>query len=222
MDYILLIHSVLKRAFVGLAKDGILIDSLSNEDQKTHGAFLHEAIDRLLKKNALNPAALAAISVSTGPGSYTGIRVGLAAAKGIAFALQKPIVPVSTLEVLAMTAIDRIMEKSVYMPLFQARLSEYYAGWYNHHGKAIRSDQVIDIENVEKDTLGGKVYFFGPGINEYLIRNSDFEYLDVQDVDESSFARLAFEKYSNGQSLSASAASPSYLKAAYTTHSKSV
>lgn len=222
MENILIIHSVLSRAFVGLAQGGVLIDSLSNEDQKTHGAFLHVAIDELLKRNDWQPSRLNAIGVTTGPGSYTGIRIGLAAAKGMAYALQKPVVPVSTLELLAKTALDKYKNEGIYMPLFLARLSEYYAGCYDMGGHSLQPDGVIAIDHSQIETPGSAVYFFGPGITENLIRKYGFVFIEVHDVSESSFASITTEKYLDGQIQSASELLPSYLKAAYTTRSKSV
>lgn len=221
MEHILIIHTVLSRAFVGLVKDGDLKDSLSNEDQKSHGVFLHVAIDELLKRNNLPPSALMALGVTTGPGSYTGIRVGLAAAKGFAFALQLPVVPVSTLELLARTAIDNQPFGGIFMPLLHARLSEYYAGWYDENGNALMADSVIDINNFTVDSLDRTVHFFGPDVSPELIPRIRFEYSNVPDVSEASFAKLIYEKYHAGQFQSASTVAPSYLKAAYTTHSKS-
>jgi tRNA threonylcarbamoyladenosine biosynthesis protein TsaB len=89
---------------VGISSDGRILDAIANDAQKEHASFLQPAIDTLTRKLGLSLSSLDAIALTIGPGSYTGLRVGLSSAKGLAYALDKPIIPVVTLEVMAHAA----------------------------------------------------------------------------------------------------------------------
>jgi len=88
MSLILNIDTATDIAHISLSKSGVILDSVMNSDQKEHGSFLQPAIEKLLKINSIAIKSIDAIAISTGPGSYTGLRVGMASAKGICFALQ--------------------------------------------------------------------------------------------------------------------------------------
>ncbi len=104
MALILYIDTTTDDARVGISELGNMRDELSNNVQKEHGSFLHVAIDKVCKKNGIHLTAIDAIAVLIGPGSYTGIRIGLSAAKGLSYALQKPLIALNTLEVMAYSA----------------------------------------------------------------------------------------------------------------------
>ena len=100
MSLILNIDTALDSASICLTKDEEMVQLAFNENQKDHAAWIHTAIAELLKKNNYTIKQLEAVAVSIGPGSYTGLRVGLAAAKGLCFALNIPLITVSTLEIM--------------------------------------------------------------------------------------------------------------------------
>ncbi|NDF99790.1 MAG: tRNA (adenosine(37)-N6)-threonylcarbamoyltransferase complex dimerization subunit type 1 TsaB, partial [Chitinophagia bacterium] len=104
MALLLHIDTALEVASVALSADEQCVGSLTNAIQNDHAAWLHTAIDELLKKYNYAMCDLDAVSVTTGPGSYTGLRVGLSTAKGICYALQKPLLTVSSLQLLASVA----------------------------------------------------------------------------------------------------------------------
>src|SRR3954468_19593640 len=99
MSLILNIDTSGKTASVSIAEKGNVLETISNDIQKDHAAFLHPAISRLLSGESMSE--LDAIAVTAGPGSYTGIRVGMASAKGFCTALNKPLIIINTLEVMA-------------------------------------------------------------------------------------------------------------------------
>ena len=112
---ILLITTALQEASVGIAVDGKLIDQISNLSQKEHASFLHPAIQSICKKNDITLKSLKAVSVINGPGSYTGLRVGLSAAKGICYANQIPLICINTLEWIAFG--NREQSKDLIVPM---------------------------------------------------------------------------------------------------------
>ncbi|MEO8862667.1 MAG: tRNA (adenosine(37)-N6)-threonylcarbamoyltransferase complex dimerization subunit type 1 TsaB, partial [Ginsengibacter sp.] len=131
MGYILNIHTATETALVSLADGPVVLGTLTNEETKQHAAFLHLAIDKILKDRQIAIKELEAIGVSSGPGSYTGIRVGLAAAKGLCFALNIPMITYNSLELLALSAIDFAKDKEgLYCPMIDARRMEVYTALY--------------------------------------------------------------------------------------------
>src|SRR5689334_3886286 len=101
MSLILNIDTALETAMISVADTGKVLHALHNSDQKDHAAWLHAAIEELMQHIGKSLPELEAIAVSIGPGSYTGLRVGLSAAKGICYALNLPLITVGTLEIIA-------------------------------------------------------------------------------------------------------------------------
>ena len=101
MSLILNIDTAIDTAHISIAKNGIILEIISNEDKKDHGAFLQPAIQLIAKKAGILLNELDAVAVVSGPGSYTGLRVGMASAKGLCYALKKPLITVTSLRLLA-------------------------------------------------------------------------------------------------------------------------
>jgi len=104
MATFLLIYTATAHASVCLSKNGAVIACLETTDQKSHASFIQPAIETLCKQTEINLSSIDAISISIGPGSYTGLRVGMATAKGIAFAMGKPLIGINTLQIMAAAA----------------------------------------------------------------------------------------------------------------------
>jgi tRNA threonylcarbamoyladenosine biosynthesis protein TsaB len=137
MPFILHIDTATDYAGVCLSRDGKLIAKEEDINQKNHASFLHIAIQQLLKKTNYDLHALDAIAVTGGPGSYTGIRVGLSSAKGICYALNKPLIMLNTLQVIAAAAQEKINERKLFSnlnyciyPMIDARRMEVFGGIY--------------------------------------------------------------------------------------------
>ena len=105
MSIILNIDTSIETASVSIAKDGAIIASVKNAIQKEHAGFLHIAIRDLLLQSSLELKQMDAIAVTIGPGSYTGLRVGMASAKGLCYALNKPFITIGTLNALTVASI---------------------------------------------------------------------------------------------------------------------
>ena len=125
MPYILNIETATKNCSVALAKDGktILCKEIAEEGY-SHAERLHVFIDEIIKEVGITFQELSAIAVSQGPGSYTGLRIGVSAAKGLCFALDIPLIAVDTLQVLASQA---KVSNGLIIPMLDARRMEVYS-----------------------------------------------------------------------------------------------
>src|SRR6266513_3397931 len=129
MSFILNIDNAVDVASVCLAKDGDALQLTTNEIQKDHAAWLHPALEEILYKNGITMKDVEAVAVSIGPGSYTGLRVGLATAKGLCYAMNIPIITISTLEMMAYAVKDEAAD--LICPLIDARRMEVFAVVYD-------------------------------------------------------------------------------------------
>ena len=114
MSVILNIETATQVCSVALSENGNLIDFMETSDDKSHASQLTVFIDELLKKHNVRPSAVA---VSKGPGSYTGLRIGVSAAKGIAYGGNMPLIAISTLQSMAYSIIETINQFSIVKPL---------------------------------------------------------------------------------------------------------
>src|ERR1700682_771813 len=128
---VLLIDTSQEIGTVALSKEGQILFSEENKIAKEHASWLHLAIARMLKETGITVRELEAIAVVAGPGSYTGLRVGMAAAKGFCYALKVPLITQNTLRVMAESMIPVAEEKQALIcPLIDARRDEVFTALY--------------------------------------------------------------------------------------------
>lgn len=168
MSLILNIDTASENAHVSLAKDGLILHLLSNESQKEHASFLQTAIQQLTKSAGINLKTIDAVAVTAGPGSYTGLRVGMASAKGLCYALKKPLITIGTLEVLTASALQLFPtdnEDIFYCPMMDARRMEVFTAVYKHDLSIQLQPcpMILDEFSFEKYLLKNKIVFFGSG-----------------------------------------------------------
>jgi tRNA threonylcarbamoyladenosine biosynthesis protein TsaB len=166
MSLILNIDTATDIAHISVSKSGVILDSVINSDQKEHGSFLQPAIEKLLKINSIAIKSVDAIAISTGPGSYTGLRVGMASAKGICFALQKPIISINSLEIIACAAIlensdNYDISNLLICPMIDARRMEVFTALYSQNLELKLEPQAIifDSNSFENHFLMNKILF---------------------------------------------------------------
>jgi tRNA threonylcarbamoyladenosine biosynthesis protein TsaB len=130
---------------VSITEDGNTIASRISLTQKEHAGFIHTAIQELIEEVSIDLKSIHGIGVTIGPGSYTGLRVALATAKGFAYALSVPMVVTSTLEMMAYAAIEATNQTattdSYFVPLIDARRMEVFTAVYNKHLQLIQEAQ---------------------------------------------------------------------------------
>jgi tRNA threonylcarbamoyladenosine biosynthesis protein TsaB len=215
MDYILSIHTATETAIAALSLGSEVVASVENTGAKNHASFLHPAIGQMMLNNKLNFNQLSAIAVTNGPGSYTGIRVGMAAAKGLCFATGIPLITINTLEVMAYSAIiAQPNAESLYGPMIDARRMEVFTAVYDIQLKEIISPSAVILTepgflNAVSDK---KIFFFGNGSEKFKPLASGNACFLNQEISANALAGMAFEKYQKKQFNSAAYAEPLYLK----------
>lgn len=171
MPLILNIDTATEFASICIAEDEDCLAIERSMDQKSHASFVQPAIKKLLERLGLDISCIDAIAVTAGPGSYTGLRVGLSTAKGLCYALNKPLILANTLEVMALAGI-RSAEKSgqeeemlLYCPMIDARRLEVFTAVYNSELSAMMEPQsmVLDEHSFEKLLSTNTIVFSGSG-----------------------------------------------------------
>ena len=167
MSLIVNIDTATETAHVSFSNNGIVVQSLTNELQKGHAAFLQTAIQQLTKSTAISLKDIDAVAVTAGPGSYTGLRVGMASAKGLCYALNKPLLTLNTLEVLTVAVQQQSnhSKEILFCPMIDARRMEVFTALYNDQLTAVLLPCAMILEqNSFLNQLDKQpVSFFGSG-----------------------------------------------------------
>lgn len=225
MAYLLHIESTSTVCSVAISKDTELIAIKEINNGYTHAENLHVFIEQLLFETSLQAKDLNAISVSSGPGSYTGLRIGFSAAKGLAYALQIPLITIETLKALSSEVINSDNINAIYCPLLDARRMEVYCAIYDNLLNEILpvqplvlNEESIQLFNQEKD-----IYFFGDGMSKakFLLQTlPHVHFIDDITASASSMIELAFQKYMTQDFADMAYVEPNYLKEFFFTTAK--
>jgi tRNA threonylcarbamoyladenosine biosynthesis protein TsaB len=182
MAIFLLIYTATAHASVCMSKDGAVMACLETTDQKSHASFIQPAIDTLCKQTGITLSSIDAIAISIGPGSYTGLRVGMATAKGIAYALGKPLVGINTLQIIAAAAKRKYPNhQSAICPLLDARRMEVFTGIYAHSLEPLTPSTalILDAQTFENELAKEAILFVGDGAEKFKAicehPNADFD-----------------------------------------------
>jgi len=195
---ILLINTALEEASVSIAVDGKLIDQVLNPTQKEHASFLHPAIQSICKNNGITLKDLKAVSVINGPGSYTGLRVGLSAAKGICYANQLPLLCINTLEWMAYGNQDQATDLIV--PMIDARRMEVFTAVYSKELDPIGlpTNLILEEESFAEYLANHQVLFVGNGAPKWEVvckhKNACFKIAIHQESHHAALAQAYFTK----------------------------
>ena len=216
MSLILNIDTALDSASICLTKDEEMVQLAFNENQKDHAAWIHTAIAELLKKNNYTIKQLDAVAVSIGPGSYTGLRVGLVAAKGLCFALNIPLITVSTLEIMAFAVKNEVTD--LICPLIDARRMEVFMAVYNTAVEEITPAHALIIDETSFASLlaSHKVLFCGNGCIKLkqLINNTNASFCDITH-NASHLSALSKIRFSKKEFSNLAYTEPLYIKEFY-------
>ena len=213
MSLILNIDTALDIASVCLVEDNNVLQLSSSENQKDHASWLHTEIAELLQKSGHSIKELDAVAVSVGPGSYTGLRVGLAAAKGFCYALHIPLITINSLTIIAFAVKDEAID--IICPLIDARRMEVFTAIYDKdlREKVSPHAMVVDEKSFASFLLQGKVLFCGNGAKKLqpLISNSNARFSNTM-ANASHLACLSFNCYTSKEFADLAYAEPLYIK----------
>jgi tRNA threonylcarbamoyladenosine biosynthesis protein TsaB len=165
MSLILNIDTSMGTAGVCLSKEGNTLALAESRDQKNHSSWLHPTIRRLLDETGHRVQDLQAVAITAGPGSYTGLRVGMAAAKGLCYALGIPLIAENTLNVMAFAAREQLSGTDLLCPMIDARRMEVFTAIYWYDGTVLlpATAMIIDENSFSEYLLEHKMSFFGEG-----------------------------------------------------------
>ncbi len=227
---ILAIETTGRLASAALYEDG-RISEKSDGSEYSHLQRIAPMVGELLKGRGVSPESLSAVAVSRGPGSFTGIRIGMATAKALAQVWNKPVICVPTLMSFAFSGCEEVLAKSpgeklLFCPVFDARRSQVYAGAYEPLGrKAVIGDAAYGPDELieklgEVSASYDRIIFFGDGIAPFEEKltgsglNAEPAPEELRYQKASWAARLAAEMFKDGMLDDCFSASPEYLRPA--------
>ncbi len=215
MPLILNIETATKNCSVSLSSEGKLLAIKElNDGNYSHSENLHVFIEEVLKSASKSFSDINAIAVSKGPGSYTGLRIGVSAAKGLCFSLDKPLISVSTLASLANSI--KIEKGAVIVPLLDARRMEVYSTVFDSNYNQIREvkAEVIDSTSFSAFLNKGEVYFLGDGAEKCkdVIKHKNAIFLDDYFPSAKQMVNLSYDKFKISDIEDVAYFEPFYLK----------
>lgn len=224
MPYILNIHTATDTAIINLCSGKQILATSMNHNPKEHALFLHSAISELMEQTGIDVKKLDAIGVSSGPGSYTGIRVGLATAKGLCYALKIPLITFNSLEIMAFSSSAQTADReALYCPMIDARRMEVYTAIYDFNLQEMASPSAIILdENAFSDRLKyTRIFFSGEGSIKFknLTANTNAIFIDVS-ISSESIATISLKKYETNLFENLPYAKPLYIKDFHTIFKK--
>ena len=223
MGTILLIESSTEVCSVALCKNGQTMALKENQEGLNHSEFLAVYIRDILKENNLAPSGLDAVAVSKGPGSYTGLRIGVSTAKGICYAANKPLIAISTLDAMADHCLNnpaefgiKIDKNTLLSPMIDARRMEVYTSLYDHKGTTIEpiSAKIIETGSYAQLLENNKILFFGNGAAKCkdTIVHKNALFVEPRKTSARFMAQLAEKSYNKNDFVDVAYFEPYYLK----------
>jgi len=216
MSLILSLETATPVCSVALHDEGVIKASSHLYISQTASSQLAVMIDELLKRCELKPSQLSAVAVSEGPGSYTGLRIGVASAKGLCYTLDIPLIAVNTLEALVQKVAAQFSDEVILCPMLDARRMEVYCLLANNKGDVLEPTQakVIDESSFAEVLSKNKMVFFGNGAAKCkeLITSPNAVFLSDIVPSAEQIGELAFKKFQTQQFEDLADFEPFYLK----------
>ncbi len=213
MALILNIETSTKNCSVSIAKEGNLVHYKEiNDGNYSHAEKLHPFIMEVLSEAKIDKSSIDAIAVSKGPGSYTGLRIGVSAAKGLCFALNIPLISIDTLKSLATST---KVDDGYIIPMLDARRMEVYAAIFDSNYNQVREikAEIIDETSFE-EFQGSNLLLLGDGAAKCkeVLNGANITYLDAKFPSSKEMAFLSYEKYKKNDIEDVAYFEPFYLK----------
>ncbi len=213
MNYILNIETATKNCSVSLAKNGetVLCKEIA-EQGYSHAEKLHVFIEEILKESGITVRDLKGIAVSKGPGSYTGLRIGVSTAKGLCYSLNIPLIALDTLQILAKKV---AIESGLIVPMIDARRMEVYSSVFDNKHTKIMEVQAEILTRDSYASMTETIYFIGDCQEkcQTVLTQSNFVFLpEIVFPSANEMSGLSFEKFQKNQFEDVAYFEPFYLK----------
>ena len=214
MALILNIETATTNCSVALAKNGKTIALAEDNDKSySHSERLHVYIQNVIDTAKIKLEDLNAIAVSKGPGSYTGLRIGVSAAKGLCYSLDIPLISVLTLEAL----VNQVnAERGFIVPMLDARRMEVYSAIYNFKHNLIRETraEVLTEDSFKEELYNDTVTFIGSGVDKSksIITHKNAKFIEDRLPSAKEMSMLSYEKYKKSDTEDVAYFEPYYLK----------
>ena len=218
MSLILQIETATTVCSVALAKNGNVLAYKEIDERNIHAEVLNVFIKELIVSVGLSFSDLDAIAVSCGPGSYTGLRIGVSTAKGLCFALDKPLIAVDTLAAMAGGAAAQNADlETLLCPMIDARRMEVYTALFDHAGNMIEpvAALIVDEESFSTQLQDNNILFFGDGADKchsVFGHNPNAQFLSLFNNSATFLTQIALTKFNNKQFEDVAYFEPYYLK----------
>jgi len=218
MTYILNIETTTKSCSVVLSLKNEIVAVKESQSNYTHSENITLFISDVIGQASLTLNAIDAVAISKGPGSYMGLRIGVSTAKGLCYALNKPLIAVDTLKAMALkSAKTEADENALYCPMIDARRMEVYCALFNSKGDYLMptAAHIINESSFEKELADNKIYFFGDGASKCMavFKNQNHAHLIENYVmSADAMVPLAYEHFENKQFEDLAYFEPFYLK----------
>jgi len=222
MALILNIDTATEHASLALSEEGKVIATTSNKEIRDHASWIHNALQQLLQNTGYTLSQLEAIAITAGPGSYTGLRVGMATAKGLCYVLNIPLILENTLKVMARAYIEAFNHKpgilSLLVPMIDARRMEVFTAVYDQALREVIPPMamVLDATSFEGVNPDTRLICFGSGSLKFqaIARKDRFEFVELA-PEAGAMAFFAHQKFKNKEFADLAYAEPLYLKEFY-------
>jgi tRNA threonylcarbamoyladenosine biosynthesis protein TsaB len=220
MAFILNIETATALCSVALSVDGNVIALRETLEEKSHASMLTVFVEELLKEKNLSISDLDAVAVGKGPGSYTGLRIGVSAAKGLCYGANIGLIAVNTLTVLFQSALlslkDNFKKDALFCPMIDARRMEVFTCLYNSAAIEMEpvSAKIIDGDSFRIWLDQNEIYFFGSGMEKCrtVLNHQNAHFIDDIYPHAKALARLAEIKHAKKEFEDIAYFEPFYLK----------
>jgi len=223
MAAILIIETSTEVCSVALTIDGILTDWTESKEGQTHARLVTVYAEGLLSRNKIKPESLVAVAVSKGPGSYTGLRIGVSTAKGICFARHIPLIAIGTLEAMALHVMQNRKlynipddKPTLFCPMIDARRMEVFSMLYNEDGSILKSiaAEIIDETYLSGELREKQIVFFGNGSEKcsLILKSPNAVFVPQVEASAKYLCDLVWQLYNKNQFEDVAYFEPFYLK----------
>lgn len=216
MPLILNIETSTTLCSVSLAENGVVIGKKEVNEGYTHAENLHVFIEEVISAAKKTVKDLKAVAVGSGPGSYTGLRIGVSAAKGLAFALKIPLISVNTLQTMSVVAAQESKADVLFCPMLDARRMEVYTAIFDKEFRTIKETAAkILPDEISFFNVGSPICFFGEGMpkcKDLLKEIPGSSFIENIVPSAEGISKLSYQKFINDQFEDVAYFEPFYLK----------